>query len=265
MINKRTRTTLICIAILVLGAVLVYAAIKLHDAIGEQTPYSIVYNETEYKPLNGKQVSVTGYMSLSSPYMSDLMYLVSTPITGYPTSEESATIGNAIACYAKIGTRFDYTDYPVTVTGTLVMEDVTDYQSFTYKYYLKDCTVAEYSSNEIVQMYRQSIDGGAISYIDELLQKLNKVLVNKEAQEIDLATLDEKWHERMGSINCQELQVMYDAASSLAKACVAYQEGNFPDEGELKDNVTAANTELVQAMDNWVQACKLRGDEHETK
>ncbi len=91
------------------------------------------------KSLDGKQVEITGYMATMSPVNGEFMYLMNLPYQSCPFCVPNTTqLSNTIAVYAKKGSRFDFTDRAVKVTGKLEMGDCEDEFGYNYSYRIVD-------------------------------------------------------------------------------------------------------------------------------
>ena len=79
------------------------------------------------KTLNGKKVSIIGYMSSLSPVSGNFMYLMNMPYQSCPFCVPNTTqLSNTMAVYAKKNSSFKYTDKAISVTGTLKFGNYTD-------------------------------------------------------------------------------------------------------------------------------------------
>ena len=91
------------------------------------------------KSLDGKQVEITGYMATMSPVNGEFMYLMNLPYQSCPFCVPNTTqLSNTIAVYAKKGSRFEFTDRAVKVTGKLEMGDCEDEFGYNYSYRIVD-------------------------------------------------------------------------------------------------------------------------------
>ncbi len=101
--------------------------------------------------LNGKKVSISGYMATLSPISGKFIYLMNMPYQSCPFCVPYTTeLANTIAVYAKSGDTFDFTDRPIKVTGTLEVGDFTDEFSYEYKYRIAD------AAYEVVDLSKMS-------------------------------------------------------------------------------------------------------------
>ena len=95
----------------------------------------------EMEKLDGKTVSIIGYMSTLSPVSGKFMYLMNLPYQSCPFCIPNTTqLSNTMAVYAK--GEFEFTDRAIQVTGVLEFGDFEDEFGYQYSYRIKD---AEYS------------------------------------------------------------------------------------------------------------------------
>ncbi len=91
--------------------------------------------------LNGKRVSISGYMATLSPISGKFIYLMNMPYQSCPFCVPYTTeLANTIAVYAKSGDTFEFTDRSIKVTGTIEVGDFIDEYSYKYKYRIIDAT-----------------------------------------------------------------------------------------------------------------------------
>ena len=83
--------------------------------------------------LDGKKVTITGYMATLSPLSGDYIYLMNLPYQSCPFCVPNSTqLANTMAVYAASGVKFEFTDRPVKITGTMKIEDYTDEYGYFY-------------------------------------------------------------------------------------------------------------------------------------
>ena len=103
--------------------------------------------------LDGKTVSIVGYMATLSPLSGKFLYLMNMPYQSCPfCAPNTAQLANTMAVYAPEGQTFGYTDQAIRVTGTLRIEDYTDEYGYVYNYRIAD------ASYEIVDLAALSED-----------------------------------------------------------------------------------------------------------
>ena len=118
-------------------------ALKFTDAVSLET----------LTALDGKTVSIVGYMATLSPLSGKFLYLMNMPYQSCPfCAPNTAQLANTMAVYAPEGQTFGYTDQAIRVTGTLRIEDYTDEYGYAYNYRIAD------ASYEIVDLAALSED-----------------------------------------------------------------------------------------------------------
>ena len=119
------------------------SALKFTDAVRLET----------LTALDGKTVSIVGYMATLSPLSGKFLYLMNMPYQSCPfCAPNTAQLANTMAVYAPEGQTFGYTDQAIRVTGTLRIEDYTDEYGYVYNYRIAD------ASYEIVDLAALSED-----------------------------------------------------------------------------------------------------------
>lgn len=103
--------------------------------------------------LNGKKVTIVGYMATMSPISGKYIYLMNMPYQSCPFCLPNTTqLSNTMAVYAPKGKTFDYTDQAIRITGTMVIEDMVDEYGYAYNYRIAD------ASYEVVDLSTVSAD-----------------------------------------------------------------------------------------------------------
>ena len=119
--------------------------------VSNNEPTSLSFSEaTSFKTiqsLNGKPVTIIGYMATLSPISGKYMYLMNMPYQSCPFCvPNTAQLANTLAVYAPSGKTFTYTDQAVYITGKIETGNFTDDFGYTYNYRIKD------ASCEVVDM-----------------------------------------------------------------------------------------------------------------
>ena len=108
----------------------------------------------ELKALNGKKVTIMGYMATLSPLDGHYMYLMNMPYQSCPFCVPNTTqLANTMAVYAKKKKKFEFTDRAIRVTGTLKVEDYEDEYGYRYNYRIVDATYEIVDTSELGQRY----------------------------------------------------------------------------------------------------------------
>lgn len=127
-------------------------------------------NSNEYiNSLNGKLVSITGYLSTLSPLNGEFAYLMNMPYQNCPycipgTSE----ITNTLAIFAGENEKIEFTDMPVTVTGTLETGNFSDDFGYEYGVRLNNVSVIDADVDllsEKVKQYNLLAENGVVNNI----------------------------------------------------------------------------------------------------
>ena len=105
------------------------------------------------RALNGKTVTLTGYMATLSPLSGEYIYLMNLPYQSCPFCvPNTQQLANTMAVYAPKGGKFEYTDRPVRITGRMELGDFTDEYGYTYNYRIVD------AKSETVDLSQVSAD-----------------------------------------------------------------------------------------------------------
>lgn len=131
----------------------------------------------EMKKLDGKQVSIIGYMSTLSPVSGKFMYLMNLPYQSCPFCIPNTTqLSNTIAVYAKDSKGFEFTDRAIIVTGTMEFGDYTDEFGYEYSYRIKD---ADYSildtsnMSEELRLWQQIASTDVLTEVNNMFEYVN--------------------------------------------------------------------------------------------
>ena len=86
------------------------------------------------KTLDGKSVTINGYMATSSPVDGSFIFLMNLPYQSCPFCvPNTSQLSNTMEVYPKKGKKFDYTTQAIKIIGTLDVADQED-EPFTDKY-----------------------------------------------------------------------------------------------------------------------------------
>lgn len=121
------------------------------------------------KALNGKKVSITGYLSTLSPLNGEFAYLMNMPYQSCPFCVPgTSAITNTLAIFAGNKDKIKFTDQPVTVIGTLETGNFTDEFGYEYGVRLNNVTVNLADVDELsdkVKQYNVLAESGVVSNI----------------------------------------------------------------------------------------------------
>jgi len=98
------------------------------------------------KTLDGKKVTINGYLATSSPVDGSFIFLMNLPLQSCPFCVPNTTeLSNTIEVYPKSGEKFDYTNQAVQVVGTLEVapdknKPFTDPYGYQFNFKIVDAT-----------------------------------------------------------------------------------------------------------------------------
>ena len=128
------------------------------------------------KSLDGKPVTITGYMATLSPLDGEYIYLMNLPYQSCPFCVPNTTqLANTMAVYAADGTRFEFTDRPVRITGTLRVADKVDGYGYAYSYYIDGAryeTVDLSGVSREYSLYQSLAEDGVIADVNAMFDYL---------------------------------------------------------------------------------------------
>lgn len=124
------------------------------DSVAETLSFSQSASIDHIKELDGKTVSITGYMATISPLNGKYIYLMNLPYQSCPFCLPNTTqLSNTMAVYSADGTTFDYTDQPIRITGRLEAGDYTDDFGYVYNYRIVDARYETVDLSEVSAQY----------------------------------------------------------------------------------------------------------------
>ncbi len=107
------------------------------------------------KSINGKPVTISGYMATSSPVDGSFMFLMNLPYQSCPFCvPNTSQLSNTMEVYPKDGDAFGYTTQAIKVVGTLVVaekedEPFTDRYGYEFNYKIVDATYTIIQAEEL--------------------------------------------------------------------------------------------------------------------
>ncbi len=131
----------------------------------------------EMQKMDGKRVSIIGYMSTLSPVSGKFMYLMNLPYQSCPFCIPNTTqLSNTMAVYAKGGDEFKFTDRAIRVTGILEFGDYTDEFGYEYAYRIKDAVYEILDTADMsqeLQLWQQLAATDVVSQIYTMFEYVN--------------------------------------------------------------------------------------------
>lgn len=161
--NKTRNVILIVVALILVVALSVGLTLffvnggfnEKSDDKAQMLSFAQATSLAEMEKLDGKEVSIIGYMSTLSPVSGKFMYLMNLPYQSCPFCiPNTTTLSNTLAIYAKNGKTFEFTDRAIQVTGTLEFGDWTDEFGYQYSYRIKNATFVEVDTDNMSEELR---------------------------------------------------------------------------------------------------------------
>lgn len=107
------------------------------------------------KTLNGKTVTINGYMATSSPVDGSFMFLMNLPYQSCPFCvPNTSQLSNTMEVYPKKGDSFDYTTQAIKIVGKLVVAEdenqpFTDMYGYQFNFKIVDATYTILSAADL--------------------------------------------------------------------------------------------------------------------
>ena len=131
----------------------------------------------EMKKLDGKEVTIIGYMSTLSPISGAFIYLMNLPYQRCPFCiPNTSQLANTMAVYAKSKDGFEFTDRAIRVTGTLEFGSFTDEFGYEYSYRIKDAEYTVVDIDELdpkIRLWQQLASSDVIAEVYKMYEYVN--------------------------------------------------------------------------------------------
>ena len=107
------------------------------------------------KTLDGKQVTISGYMATSSPVDGSFMFLMNLPYQSCPFCvPNTSQLSNTMEVYPKKGESFGFTNQAIKIVGTLKVAEsedkpFTDMYGYEFNYKIVDATYTIIQADEL--------------------------------------------------------------------------------------------------------------------
>ena len=164
--------TLLAIAVMCLSG----CGNSMKTATAQKLSFAESVSIDSIKALDGKPVTITGYMATLSPLNGGYIYLMNLPYQSCPFCvPNTQQLANTMAVYAAKGTKFDYTDRPVKITGRMELGDFTDEYGYTYNYRIADAGYEVVDLSQVSSdyaMYQSLAEDGVIADVNSMFDYL---------------------------------------------------------------------------------------------
>ena len=154
------------------------------DAGPAKLSFKTAASYDELKGLNGKQVSINGYLATSSPADGSFIFLMNLPYQSCPFCKPNTSqLSNTMEVYPKNGRKFDYTTQAVRVVGTLQVakskdQPFTDRYGYEFSFKIVDAEYMVIKDSELtaeIALWQKIADSGVINDIYSMYDYLNFV------------------------------------------------------------------------------------------
>lgn len=146
---------ILCFAVALIVICPLLASCAKEQGTVHMLSFSQTQSISDMEKLDGKQVSIIGYMSTMSPVSGQFMYLMNLPYQNCPFCVPNTTqLSNTMAVYAKDTKGFEFTDRAIQVTGTLEFGEYTDEFGYKYNYRIKDATYSILDTTDMSEELR---------------------------------------------------------------------------------------------------------------
>lgn len=258
------------VIVAIIGIVVVLGVIESNKKVfteNEQGITNIKFKSTasekEIEELNGKKVSITGYLSTLSPLNGEFAYLMNLPYQNCPYCiPGSSQITNTLAIFAKDNEKIEFTDLPVTVLGELEIGDFVDDFGYEYSVRLKDVTVSNADIDllsENIRKYNVLAENGVLANLYECITNAENVIYSNsfDLKPIDIGQI-EKTRNEVKQYNSKDeyksLIVILNGLESLCKKVNGYIENNEYDKIKNSQNQLRI---IYSSFSNWISEGEL--------
>lgn len=199
--------------------------------------FSQLNNMSDIQDLKGKKVKILGYMSPNSAYGASYIYLSSKP---YATDVFKEGTFNSIAVYSKDNKIIEYSNYPVYVTGDLVLGDFKDTQDFSYKYRIENAQIENATLSQVSGLVKKYL----ILAQDNVLDGLNAIF-----GQIDMLIYFDEYKE-LGYIKEEDLsKIDIEGIDTLIQRVEQYNDETYNTIKSVLEQLKTVGTDLNGLID----------------
>ena len=224
-------------------------------------------NNLTIEELSGRNVTITGYMSTISPVDGRFVYLMNLPYQSCPFCKPSTTkLSNTVAAYAKLGSKFEFTDKPVTIEGKLFTGEYTDEFGYTYNFRLENATmkIADVDKlSENIRIYSDICKDGLLQTILSLILQTDINIYydeykysTSELKPVDIVKIDDCIN-KLNSISVEDYKAVVDNLKKLKDVNLIVNE-NLKNKIYNSRETQGPNINLIYNLTNaWVNKYEL--------
>lgn len=221
------------------------------------TPTQIKFKDMvsvdELKKLDGRTITITGFISQASPLDGSIIYLMNMPYQNcvfcVPNTNK---LVNTLAIYPEKNKSFTYTDVPIEVTGTLVFEDTTDEVGYYYDYKLINASYKEADVTgleDTVRIFTSLINQGFTNVLMDTIYEIDTQIKNFYLNE-DITTLN-----TISTDNLRKIDSMFENVNKEEYLDL------LPYIDLLKSLVTNFNKDIEEGVTDNISRYKDESDE----
>lgn len=136
------------------------------------------------KTLDGKTVTINGYVATSSPVDGSFIFLMNLPYQSCPFCiPNTSMLSNTIEVYPKSGKKFSYTNQAIKVVGTLKVaknenEPFTDKYGYEFNFKIVNATYSTIKSSDLssdISLWQEIAESGVVDDLYSMYDYLNFV------------------------------------------------------------------------------------------
>lgn len=128
------------------------------------------------KELDGKKVQMTGFIATSSPLNGEFVYLMNMPYHQSPYCIPNTNIlSNTLTAYSSKGKNFEFTDAPITITGTFVAGNSQDSFGYVSPYNLVNSSYEAADVNDLEGAIKEYSLLAGKGFITTFLESITEV------------------------------------------------------------------------------------------
>ncbi len=216
------------------------------------------------KSINGKTVSINGYMATSSPADGSFIFLMNMPFQSCPFCvPNTSQLTNTMEVYPKKGDKFDYTMQAIRVIGRLVVaEDTskpfTDQYGYQFSFKIEDASYKILKDTDLSAEMQIWQDLSSSGLINDLYNMYNYVNFLCKWPTYKVNSYTDKNGNKVTGYYLYAADAMKYLEMDGAQFNYGYKDGYFED---LKSRVLKiSSTGLTELVDNISDAEKLASD-----
>lgn len=225
---------------------------------------TIEYNTTTLEEIShsdGKQVTVTGYMSMVSPVDETMCYLMSVPFNADPMAHTSnSNVTDMVACYPPTGSRLTYTEQCIKMTGTICKDAIDeDTSGYSYPFYLTDCTYVVFEPNDLIKEYNFGINSGALHELDTWLTSIYTGMASPaSAVKVDIAVNKDLVTTKIGDATCENVTNTMVLLTSLSES---YNDWVDSKATVVSEDLSKEYYDVGTTLSKWFDSLGVKGNE----